>query len=110
SLKGPGIRAVIGPNGAGKTSTFNAMTGRLPIDSGRVAIGGQDATGHATWRVARLGVSRKMQVPTVFRDLRVRDNLLIAIWAGRLTSSSALSLGALHWHTPLQDDLLAHFP
>jgi len=109
-MDGPGIRAVIGPNGAGKTSTFNAMTGRLPVQGGQVWIGGHEATGHQTWRVARLGVGRKMQVPTVFRELSVRENLLIALWSTRLDSASALSLKALHWHTPLLDELLAHFP
>lgn len=109
-MSGPGIRAVIGPNGAGKTSTFNAMTGRLPVQGGQVWIGGHEATGHQTWRVARLGVGRKMQVPTVFRELSVRENLLIALWSTRLDSASALSLQALHWHTPLLDELLAHFP
>lgn len=109
-MSGPGIRAVIGPNGAGKTSTFNAMTGRLPVRGGKVVLGDHDATGHVTWRVARLGVGRKMQVPTVFRDLSVRENLLVALWAGRLNLSSSLSLQALHWHTPLLDDLLERFP
>lgn len=109
-MSGPGIRAVIGPNGAGKTSTFNAMTGRLPVKSGSVVVGDVDATGQGTWRVARLGVGRKMQVPTVFRALSVRENLLVALWAGRLTTAHALSLRALHWHTPLLDDMLERFP
>lgn len=109
-LSGPGIRAVIGPNGAGKTSCFNALTGRLPVRGGRLRLGGEDVTGWSTWRVAARGVGRKMQVPTVFRELSVRDNLLIAVWAGRLSARDALSLAPHHWTTPLQDELLERFP
>ncbi|WP_454556840.1 branched-chain amino acid ABC transporter ATP-binding protein/permease [Hydrogenophaga borbori] len=109
-LQGPGIRAVIGPNGAGKTSSFNALTGRLPVRGGRLRLGGEDVTGWPTWRVAAQGVGRKMQVPTVFRELSVRDNLLIAVWAGRLSARDALGLAAHRWTTPLQDELLARFP
>lgn len=110
SLSGPGIRAVIGPNGAGKTSAFNALTGRLPVRGGRVLVGGKDTTGQNTWRVARHGVGRKMQVPTVFREHTVQDNLLIAVWAGRLTRVTSLRMSAHHWVTPLQEDMLARFP
>ena len=109
-LSGPGIRALIGPNGAGKTSCFNALTGRLPVRAGRLRLGGEDLTGWPTWRVAARGVGRKMQVPTVFRALSVRDNLLIALWAGRLSARDALGLAAHRWTTPLQEELLAHFP
>jgi len=110
SLGGPGIRAVIGPNGAGKTSAFNAMTGRLPVRGGRIRLAGRDITGSVAWQVARHGVSRKLQIPTVFPDLDVAQNLQVALWAGRLRGPDALRTAAFGWRTPLLDDLLGRFP
>lgn len=109
-LEGPGIRAVIGPNGAGKTSAFNVLTGRLPVTRGRICIGGRDVTGQSAWRVARLGVGRKLQVPSVFPELTVRENLLVALWAGRLHGPAALRRAPLGWRSPLLDEMLGCFP
>ncbi len=109
-LKGPGIRAVIGPNGAGKTSAFNAMTGRLPVRGGKIRLGGVDITGQVAWRVAQRGVGRKLQVPSVFGDLTVAQNLALAQWAGRLRPSDVLRRAPLGWHSPLRDEGLAAFP
>ncbi|WP_439517410.1 branched-chain amino acid ABC transporter ATP-binding protein/permease [Hydrogenophaga sp.] len=109
-MQGPGIRCVIGPNGAGKTSTFNAMTGRLPVRTGRIVLDGTDITGATAWRVARQGVGRKMQIPSVFGALTVRQNLAIALWASRLRPWMSLTRAPLAWHSALQDQLLLRFP
>jgi len=109
-LQGPGIRCVIGPNGAGKTSTFNAMTGRLPVRAGRIVLDDTDISGATAWRVARHGVGRKMQIPSVFGLLSVRQNLGIALWAARLRPSMSLTRVPLAWHSALQDELLQQFP
>lgn len=110
ALKGSGVRCIIGPNGAGKTSSFNVLTGRLPLRSGKILLNGKDVSRLPAWQVARHGVGRKMQVPSVFPDLTVSENLDIALWAGRLKSMDALGRSAMSWHTPLLDDLLALFP
>ena len=110
SLDGPGIRAVIGPNGAGKTSAFNVMTGRLPVRGGRIRLAGRDITGCVAWQVARYGVGRKLQIPTVFPALSVAQNLRVALWAGRLRGFDVVRTSAFGWRTPLLDDLLDRFP
>ncbi len=107
---GPGIRCVIGPNGAGKTSAFNVMTGRLPVRAGRVVVNGVDASGWSAWRVARLGVGRKFQIPSVFHDLTVRQNFAIALWAGRVGPTTSLKRAPIGWQSPLLEQMLRMFP
>lgn len=109
SVNGPGIRAIIGPNGAGKTSTFNALTGRLPVRGGKVSIAGIDVTGWRAWQVARLGIGRKMQIPSVFSELTVDQNLHIALWAGRMHGTQSLQRSPLAWNTKICDEMLDLF-
>lgn len=109
-VDGPGIRAVIGPNGAGKTSAFNVLTGRLPMTGGRILLGDCDVGGQAAWQVARCGVGRKLQVPSVFAALTVRENLAVALWAGRLRGLDALRAAPWSWQTTLRAEMLTSFP
>jgi branched-chain amino acid transport system permease protein len=110
NLEGPGIRCVIGPNGAGKTSTFNVITGRLPAPAGRIHFGGHDITGQAAWRVAQAGIGRKLQIPSVFAELTVRQNLDLALWAGRLHGTAWLRRDPMRWKGALQERMLDRFP
>jgi urea ABC transporter ATP-binding protein UrtD len=72
------LRCIIGPNGAGKTTLFNLITGRLKPDSGRVLFGGHDITHSKVHEIARRGIGRKFQAPSVFEMLTVWDNLIVA--------------------------------
>jgi ABC-type uncharacterized transport system ATPase subunit len=72
---------IIGPNGAGKSTLLNMMCGTLPLTSGRITLGGLSLDGLSRDRIAKLGMARKFQVPTVFESLTVADNLRVA--AGR---------------------------
>ncbi len=78
------MRAVIGPNGAGKTTMMDVITGKTKPNSGRVVFGvGTDLTRLDEPAIARLGIGRKFQQPTVFEPLSVRDNLLLALAGDR---------------------------
>jgi len=69
---------LVGPNGAGKTTTMDLITGRQKPTSGKVIFCDEDITGLDEHEIARRGIGRKFQVPAVFRDLSVRQNLEVA--------------------------------
>ncbi len=75
------FRAIIGPNGAGKSTFFNAITGLLRPDSGRVIFEGRDVAGTAPHLLVRQGMGRTFQITSVFPDLSVQENLQVALLA-----------------------------
>ncbi len=79
-LRAGEMRAIIGPNGAGKTTMMDVITGRTRPDTGTVRFRDAiDLTRLDEPAIARLGIGRKFQKPTVFERLGVRDNLLLAL-------------------------------
>ncbi|RUW64065.1 ATP-binding cassette domain-containing protein [Mesorhizobium sp. M7A.F.Ca.US.008.03.1.1] len=71
---------IIGPNGAGKSTFLNVLTGTLRPTSGSVRFLGHDIAGLPLHRIARLGIARKFQIPSVFPSLSVEDNVKVARW------------------------------
>lgn len=69
------VTALIGPNGAGKTTLFDLITGFLRPDSGQVLFQGKDTTKMASYKIARLGISRTFQQVRLFRYLTILDHL-----------------------------------
>lgn len=69
---------MIGPNGAGKSTLLNMICGTLPLSEGAIVLGGTPIDGRAPETIAKLGIARKFQVPSVFESLRVIDNLRLA--------------------------------
>jgi branched-chain amino acid transport system permease protein len=105
-----GIFCVIGPNGAGKTSMFNVVSGELAAASGRIEFGGSDVIGLAPNRIGGLGVARKLQIPSVFADLSIADNLAIALWSGRAAKPQLLDPRLRYWTSPMLQELQSRYP
>jgi branched-chain amino acid transport system ATP-binding protein len=75
------IHAIIGPNGAGKTTFFNLLSGFEKPTSGTIAFDGNDVTGLAPHRIARLGVVRSFQINSIFTHLSVLENVKVSLEA-----------------------------
>ncbi len=74
------LRCIIGPNGAGKTTLMDVITGKTRPDSGQVTYDqNNDLTRLSPVEIARAGIGRKFQKPTVFEALTVFDNLELAL-------------------------------
>jgi len=85
------MRAIIGPNGAGKTTMMDVITGKTRPDLGdAVFAGAYDLTSLDETEIARLGIGRKFQKPTVFDMHSVEDNLLLALNEDRSVRATIL--------------------
>lgn len=71
------ITGLIGPNGAGKTTLFHLISGFYKPDRGRVEFNGQDITGLPPHRLFHLGLYRTFQIPRVFPEMTVVENLML---------------------------------
>ncbi len=80
------ITAIIGPNGSGKTTLLNLVTGLLALDNGGITYDGTTLSSKDPVSIARLGIGRSFQVPRLFSDLSVLDNMMLAYSGGRRTS------------------------
>ncbi|KQP86576.1 urea ABC transporter ATP-binding protein UrtD [Methylobacterium sp. Leaf113] len=97
------VRAVIGPNGAGKTTLLDAITGITRPRSGRIVLGdGLDLTQHGEAAIARAGVRRKFQKPSVFPALTVRENLSLGCGPGCPPGAQADRIAAALAETGLE--------
>ena len=70
--------SLIGSNGAGKTTFVNMITGYLKPDTGSIVLDGRDITRLAPREITHLGVARSFQIPQLFQELSVLDNMLVA--------------------------------
>lgn len=74
------LRCLIGPNGAGKTTLMDVITGKTRPDTGTAYYGqNMDLTRMSEAEIARAGIGRKFQKPTVFEKMPVIDNLRLAL-------------------------------
>ncbi len=76
------VVALLGPNGAGKSTTLQVACGLIAPTSGSVLLAGRDVTGVKAEDLARAGVTTIPEGKGIFPNLTVRENLLMATYAG----------------------------
>jgi branched-chain amino acid transport system ATP-binding protein len=55
------------------------LTGFIAPDEGQILLHGEDITGLAPRRITRMGVARSFQIPQLYKELSVLDNMLVAV-------------------------------
>lgn len=73
------LRVVIGPNGAGKTTLCDVISGKTRVKKGKVFFNRAEVTHEPDVEIARRGVGRKFQTPTLFDSLTVYENMELAL-------------------------------
>ena len=91
------MTGLIGPNGAGKSTLLAMLAGTLPVSAGHIRYQGQDVTGLAAYRRARLGLVRTFQLASEFKRLTVMENLLSAVPDNRGDSFRGAMAGRRYW-------------
>lgn len=72
------LLGLLGRNGAGKTTCMSVIVGLLPPRQGGIELFGKTVTGAAPEAIAALGVALVPQGRRIFRNLSVRENLIVA--------------------------------
>jgi branched-chain amino acid transport system ATP-binding protein len=105
----PGERhGLIGPNGSGKSTILRVLAGSLRPAKGTVELDGVDVTRWSASRRTRAGITLKFQMPRVFSELTVRENLALA--ARFRTRDDAVSEGSREVLALLESTDVANAP
>ncbi len=72
------VVGLLGPNGAGKTTTFYMICGLIEPTKGKVYLNGEDITHLPLHEKAKKGVGYLPQESSIFKELTVEENLLLA--------------------------------
>lgn len=71
------IYGLIGPNGAGKTTVFNLISQFYKPDSGKVVFNGKNISVLKVYQVINEGITRTFQNVELFKNMTVKDNLMV---------------------------------
>jgi LPS export ABC transporter ATP-binding protein len=77
-VKSNQVVGLLGPNGAGKTTTFYMISGLLPATSGKIILNSEDISKFPIHKRARYGIGYLPQESSIFKDLTVEENILLA--------------------------------
>lgn len=84
------IVGIIGANGSGKSTLLKAMSGLMPLSSGKLFFKGNQIEGLQAHEIVKMGISHVLEEREIFGDLSVRDNLLLGAYLRYKKKNSAL--------------------
>ncbi|MEO8144377.1 MAG: ABC transporter ATP-binding protein [Betaproteobacteria bacterium] len=90
------LTAIVGPNGAGKTTYFNLISGQLQASAGQVLLFGDDVTRDAAPIRTRKGMGRAFQLTNLFPNLKVLENVRLAVQARAGMGLNLFSMWSSH--------------
>jgi len=76
------VVGLLGPNGAGKTTTFYMICGLVQATDGEVFLDGENISKLALHERSRRGIGYLPQESSIFKDLTVEENLMLAAQVG----------------------------
>ncbi len=76
------VVGLLGPNGAGKTTTFYMICGLVEASGGEVFFDGENISNMPLHERAIKGIGYLPQEASIFKDLSVEDNLVVAAQVG----------------------------
>src|SRR2546429_9458979 len=77
SVEAGEVRGLIGPNGSGKTTTINLVSALYRPDAGQVFLDGERIERLRPHEIAGRGVARTFQIPKLFGNMTVLENVLV---------------------------------
>jgi branched-chain amino acid transport system ATP-binding protein len=94
------VVAVLGPNGAGKTTTLRAISGLVPVRSGRITFDENDISSLSAPDIVDSGVAHVPEGRKLFGSLSVRENLELGAYTTRARPSLSESLDQVFGYFP----------
>ena len=89
------IRGLIGPNGSGKTTTINLLAGLYRADAGEIYLRGERIDRLRPHEITARGVVRTFQIPKLFGNMTVLENVLIPALAA-LDRGAGRAMAEIH--------------
>ena len=77
------ILALVGPNGSGKSTLINLISGHFPLTAGEITMGDSKISDLFPHEIARMGLARTYQIPRLFHNLTVLENVKLCSVFGR---------------------------
>lgn len=90
------LTILMGPNGSGKTTLINIIGGLYKADLGQIFFHEKNITNLQPYEIYRSGLARTFQIPALFLQLTVLENIMVAK-KGNPGESFALSLLKRAW-------------
>lgn len=100
------IVTLIGANGAGKSTTLRAITGLVKARRGSIELKGENIAGKPSHHIVRSGVAMVPEGRKIFRNLTVRENLMMGAYPRQDTAGIQQDL---EWVTTLFPRLKERF-
>ena len=97
------VVALLGANGAGKSTTLKAVSGLVPIASGRIVYRDINITRLAAHKIVELGIAHVPEGRRVFPDLTLLENLKLGAYVHGRNVARA-DLDRVFGHFPILED------